>query len=75
MAAMSDGIAVASACGGCAPLIGDPAEFAPGRHMAIIDGRHIPGLIAAGWVLTSYPHDPPDVVCSHYHAAHWHDGQ
>jgi hypothetical protein len=24
-----------------------------------------------GRVLTEYPHEPPDVVCAHYHAAYW----
>jgi hypothetical protein len=69
-----DGIAVASACAGCAPLIGSPEECAPGRHMAIVCDDCIPELAAAGWILTEYPHEPPDIVCEHYHAAYWQDG-
>ena len=68
------GIAVASACTGCAGQISSPPEWAPGRHMAIVHDHHVPELQALGWVLTEYPHEPPDVVCPHYHAAYWHDG-
>jgi hypothetical protein len=57
------GIAVASACTTCAWLISSPPEYAPGRHMAIVHDHHVPELQALGWVLTEYPHEPPDVVC------------
>jgi hypothetical protein len=69
-----DGIAVASACDDCAAMIGGGEQYAPGRHMAIVCDDCIPELTAAGWVLTTYPHGPPDVVCEHYHAAFWQDG-
>jgi hypothetical protein len=68
-------IAVASACGACAHVIGGGKEWAPGRHMAIVHASHIAELVAAGWVLIENPHDPPDIVCSHYYAAWWQDGQ
>jgi hypothetical protein len=42
--------------------------------MAIVHDHHVPQLQTLGWVLTEYPHEPPDVVCPHYHAAYWHDG-
>jgi hypothetical protein len=37
-----NGIAVASACGDCAPMIGNPPPWEPGRHMTIIHDHHIP---------------------------------
>jgi hypothetical protein len=40
--------------------------------MAIIHDHHVPEIAALGWVVTEYPHEPPDVVCAHYHAACWH---
>jgi hypothetical protein len=69
-----NGIAVASACDDCAHLIGSPPAWDPGRHMEIIHDDHVPELQALGWVLTEYPHEPPDVVCAHYHAAYWQGG-
>lgn len=71
---MSDGIAVASACGECAGQIPGADEYAPGQHMGIIHASHLPDLAALGWIITRYPHEPPDVACPHYHAANWHDG-
>ena len=68
------GIVVASACGECASEIGSPPGQSPGSHMTVIHDSHVPGLTALGWVLIEYPHEPPDVVCPHYHAAHWQDG-
>jgi hypothetical protein len=75
-AGTGDRIALASACDRCAPMIGNPPapEWAPGRHMAPVHASCVPALVAAGWVLTTYPHEPPDVVCAHYHAAWWQDG-
>jgi hypothetical protein len=67
-------IAVASSCTDCAGHIGNPPEAAPGRHMVIIHAHHIPELVAIGWIVTEVPHEPPDVVCPHYHAAYWQDG-
>ena len=63
-----DDIAVASSCASCAGEISSPPEYAPGRHMAIIHASHVPGLVAKGWTVTDYPHEPPDVVCPHYPA-------
>jgi hypothetical protein len=71
---MTDGIAAASACTACAGEISSPPEYAPGRHMAIVHDHQVPELQALGWVLTEYPHEPPDVVCPHYHAVYWQDG-
>ena len=65
--------AFASACDGCAPLIGSPPAV-DGRRMAPVHVRCIPQLAALGWVLTEYPHEPPDIACPHYHAAYWQDG-
>jgi hypothetical protein len=62
----ADGIAVASSCTGCAGEIGMPPEYAPGRHMALVHASHVPQLAALGWILTEYPHEPPDIVCPHY---------
>jgi hypothetical protein len=70
----TDAIAIASACGDCATLISSPPEWAPGRHMATICTAHAAELAARGWVVTEYPHEPPDVACPHYHAAYWQDG-
>lgn len=67
---MSDGIAVASSCTGCAGVIGSPPEYARGKHMVIVHNHHVPELVALGWIVTRYPHEPPDVVCPHY-AALW----
>lgn len=64
-------IAIASACDGCADRIGNPEAWAPGRHMGVIHASHVPELEAEGWIVTRYPHEPPDVACFHYHAAHW----
>jgi hypothetical protein len=72
---MTHPAAIASSCTDCAWLISSPPEFAPGRHMAPIHGQHVAELMAIGWVLTEYPHEPPDIVCEHYHAAYWQDGQ
>lgn len=63
-----DGIAVASSCTACAGEIGTPDEYAPGGHMALIHAHHVPELVALGWTVTDYPHEPPDVVCPHYAA-------
>jgi hypothetical protein len=63
-----DGIAVASSCTSCAGEISTPPEYAPGRHMALIHAHHMPELVARGWIVTTYPHEPPDVVCPHYAA-------
>jgi len=68
MTSPADGIAVASACIDCTGEIGTPPEYAPGRHMALIHDQHVPQLVALGWTVTDYPHDPPDVVCPHYAA-------
>lgn len=70
-------IAVASSCAQCAPLIGNPEETEPGSgwHMGVIHESHVAELAAAGWVVTDYPDEPPDVACQHYHAAFWRDGQ
>jgi hypothetical protein len=65
---MSDGIAVASACTACAGQTSNPPEYAPGRHMAIVHDHHVSELVALGWIVTDYPHEPPDVVCPHYAA-------
>jgi len=34
--------------------------------MAIIHDHHVPELVALGWIVTEYPHEPPDVSCPHY---------
>ena len=70
-----EAVAVASSCAACAVHIGDPPEAAPGRHMAIIHAHHIPDLEAIGWIMTEVPHEPPDIVCPHYHAAYWQNGE
>jgi hypothetical protein len=67
-------VVVASACAACAPRIGSPPEYEPGSHMGVIHASHVPDLEADGWIVTRYPHEPPDVVCVHYHEAHWQDG-
>jgi hypothetical protein len=69
------GIAVASACSsGCAALIGNPEPSEHGIRMSVVHASHIPELEALGWIVTRYPHEPPDVVCVHYHEAYWQDG-
>jgi hypothetical protein len=68
------GIAVASACDGCAWVIGGGEETSPGYVMGIIHGHHVPELVALGWILTEYPAHPPDVACLHYHLQHWEGG-
>jgi hypothetical protein len=70
----ADGIAIASACTGCAAEIGTPPEYAPGRHLALIHDHHVPQLVALGWTVTDYPDEPPDVVCPHYAALCADDG-
>ncbi len=60
------GIAVGSSCTQCAWLIGSPEPYQPGYHMAIIHDHHVPELVALGWIVTEYPHEPPDVSCPHY---------
>jgi hypothetical protein len=65
---------IASACADCAPQIGNPPECEPGSHMGVIGASHVPELEALGWIVTRYPHEPPDVACIHYHQAHWRDG-
>lgn len=71
-----DGIAVYSACTPCArQYLPFSEESEPGRWMGIAHASHAAELVALGWVLTEYPHEPPDVVCEHYHAAYWQDGQ
>jgi hypothetical protein len=65
------GIAVASACSECAGLILGAKESVPRYVMGIIHDDQVPELEALGWIVTTYPHDPPDVACPHYHAAFW----
>jgi hypothetical protein len=61
------GIAVASGCGPCcAAEVPSATEYAPGRRMGIICAADAAELVAAGWVLTENPHEPPDVACPHY---------
>jgi hypothetical protein len=68
-------IAVATSCAGCAPLIGNPPQSEHGFHMAIIHLSHVPELAALGWVRTENDDGgPPDIACSHFHAAHWQGG-
>jgi hypothetical protein len=67
------GIAVASASEDCAHLIGNP-EPESGIRMTLIHTSHIPELEAQGWITTHYRHQPPDVVCLHYHLEHWEGG-
>jgi hypothetical protein len=64
----ADGTAVASSCSACAGEIGTPPQYAPGRHMGVIHAGHVGALVALGWEVTRYPHEPPDVVCPHYAA-------
>ncbi len=42
--------------------------------MAFIHSSHVPEFAAVGWIVAEYAHEPPDVVCPHYHAAYWQDG-
>ena len=63
------GIAVYSGCTPCASEhIPGADEYKPGRWMGIAHAHHAPELIAIGWIMTTYPHEPPDVVCPHYQA-------
>lgn len=73
-------VAVATACPDCAHLIGSPPETPdlPGGHMVLIHEHHIPELQDHGWILTTYEREPPlfereppDIVCPHYHEAHY----
>lgn len=66
-------IAVASSCADCAELIGNPDETEPGSgwHMGIVHDAHVAELAASGWMVHDYPGEPSDVVCPHYHEAHW----
>jgi hypothetical protein len=68
------GLAVASACDGCAHLIGNPDPSEDGIRMALIHTSHIPELEAQGWITTHYRHQPPDITCLHYHLEHWEGG-
>lgn len=71
-----DGIAMASACGECAWMIGSPDAWAPGRHMGIVHDSHVPELRQLGWILTGADDGgPPDIACVHYHAAYWQGGR
>lgn len=65
------GIAVASACADCAGHIGSPEPSEHGIRMAIVHDHHVAELEALGWIVTRYPHEPPDVACPHYHQANW----
>jgi hypothetical protein len=70
-------VAVYASCLDCAHHIGNPPEYAPGRHMVIGHAAHIAELEPLGWVVTyTDPDDPdvPDVACPHYHAAHYRTG-
>jgi hypothetical protein len=59
---------LAAACTPCSALFGGGREYAPGRHMAVVHGEHVPELQARGWIVLGYLDEPADVVCPHYAA-------
>ena len=66
---MVTGVVLAWSCGPCRNVSTYGEEYAPGRwSLGPMHTSHVPGLVAAGWEVTTYAGEAPDVVCPHYAA-------